>query len=105
MRILNSLRVPKYLKGETLWAFWHFSSLQNNKKNLKMGPFEGKKFEKKSHSAEKHERGDPSDSSAFANARKKFWLKQGLEPVAAGFTVNREKSVLKSGRYAMGSVV
>ena len=47
MRILNSLIVPKYIKGETLWAFWHFSLLQNIKKNLKVVPFEGeKKFEK-----------------------------------------------------------
>ena len=47
MRILNSLIVPKYLKGETLWAFWHFSLLQNIKKNLKVGPFKGKKRRKK----------------------------------------------------------
>ena len=47
MRILNSLIVPKYLKGETLWAFWHFSLLQNfKKKNLKVGPIEGENFEK-----------------------------------------------------------
>ena len=63
MRILNSLIVPKHIKGETLWAFWHFSLLQNIKKNLKVGPFEGKKIEKvaqcrkklkESHSAEKN---------------------------------------------------
>ena len=42
---------------------------------------------------EKNERGDSSVSSAFANARKSFWLKQGLEPVTVGFTVNRVKSV------------
>ena len=46
-----------------------------------------------SHSAEKIERGNPSGYSAFANARKSFWLKQGLEPVTAGFTVDRVKSV------------
>ena len=46
MRNLNSLIVPKYLKGETLWAFWHFCLLQNIRKHLKMGPFEGKKIEK-----------------------------------------------------------
>ena len=48
-------------------------------------------------------------------ARKSFWLKQGLEPVTAGFTVNRVKTVLtstrervksvKSGTYTMRSVV
>ena len=32
------------------------------------------------------------------NARKSFWLKQGLEPVTAGFTVNRVKTVLTSTR-------
>ena len=29
MRILNSLIVPKYIKRETRWDFWHFSLLQN----------------------------------------------------------------------------
>ena len=47
MRVLNSLIVPKYIKRETLWAFWHFSLLQNFKKNLKVGPFEGEKNRKK----------------------------------------------------------
>ena len=54
MRILNGLIVPKYIKWETLWAFWHFSLLQNIKKNLVLGPFEGEKHSKKSHSAEKN---------------------------------------------------
>ena len=48
MRILNSLIVPKYIKGETL------VSCKISEKNLKVGPFEGKKIEKKSHSAEKN---------------------------------------------------
>ena len=43
MRVLNSLLVAKYLKGGTLWAFWHFSLL----KELEGGPFEGKKMKKK----------------------------------------------------------
>ena len=47
MRFLNSLILPKYIKRETLWAFWHFSLLQNIKKNLKVGPFEGEKIGKK----------------------------------------------------------
>ena len=63
-----------------------------------------KKNRKKAHSAEKIETGDPLVSSAFANDRKSFWLKQGLEPVTAGFTVNRVKSVLKSGIYTMSKV-
>ena len=36
-----------------LWVFRHFSLLQNIKK-LEVGPFEGKKIAKKSHSAEKN---------------------------------------------------
>ena len=76
-----------------------------------MGLFEGKKNRKKvaqcriklkqSHSAEK--------------MLESFWLKQGLEPVTVGFTVNRVKTVLastrervksvKSGTYTMRSVV
>ena len=48
MRTLNSKYFElKYLKGETIWTFWHLSLLQNIKKNLKVGPFEGKIFEKK----------------------------------------------------------
>ena len=47
MRFSNSPIVPKYMKGETLLAFWHFSLLQNIQKNLKVGPFEGKKIKKK----------------------------------------------------------
>ena len=58
MRILNSLIVPKYLKGETLWAFWHFSLLQRIRK-LEGGTLSRqKKFEKK-----------------VANALKKFLAK------------------------------
>ena len=68
-----------------------------------MGPFEGKK----SRSAKKMK-----VAQYRKNARKSFWLKQGLEPVTAGFTVNRIKTVLtstrervKSGTYTMRSVV
>ena len=63
-----------------------------------------KKFEKIA-VPKKIGRGDPSVSSAYANARKSFWLKQGLEPVTAGFSVHRLKSVLKSGAHTMRSVV
>ena len=70
-----------------------------------MGPFEGKKIGKSRTVPKKIERGDPSVSSAFANARKSFWLKKGLETVTAGFTVNRVKSVLECGTYTMRSVV
>ena len=45
-----------------------------------------KKFEKKPHSAEKNWK---SRTVPKEIARKSFWLKQGLEPVTAGFTVNR----------------
>ena len=68
-------------------------------------PWKARKFRKKSQCRKKIERGEPSVSSAFANARKSFWLKQGLEHVTAGFPVNRLKSVLKSGTYTMRSVV
>ena len=60
------------------------------------GPFEGKKNRKNSTVAKTIERGDPSFSSAFAIARKSFCLKQGLQPVTTGFTVNSLKSVLTS---------
>ena len=43
MRNLKSHTVPKYIKGETLWAF-----AAKYQKNLKVGPFEGKKSWKKS---------------------------------------------------------
>ena len=68
--ILNSLIVPKYLKGETLWAFWHFSLLQNIKKNLKVGPFEGKKSKKSFTVAKKIERG-PFSLVRFRKCSKK----------------------------------
>ena len=48
----------------------------------------------------KFERGD-----RFCKCSKSFWLKQGLEPVTAGCTVNRLKSLLKSGTYTMRSVL
>ena len=61
----NSLIVPKYIKKETLWAFWHLRLLQNIKKNLKVGPFEGKKIEKKSHSAEKIKRSHSAEKNCW----------------------------------------
>ena len=49
---------------------------------MKVGPSEGKKIRKKvGQCRKKIERGGPRVSSAFANARKSFWLKQGLDPV------------------------
>ena len=113
MRILNSLIVLKYIiKRETLWAFWNFSLLQNITKNLKMGPFEGEKKSKKNRIVPKK---IESRTVSKKIARKSFWLRQGLEPVTAGFTVNRVKTVLtstrervksvKSGTYTMRSVV
>ena len=99
MRILNSLIVPKYIKGETLWAFWHFSLMQNIRKPEGGALWRQKKIEK-------------SRTVPKKIARKSFWLKQGLEPVTAGFTVKRVltstrervKSV-KSGTNTMRSVV
>ena len=61
MRTLNSLIVPKYIKGETFGLFGTLVCCKISK-NLKVGPFEGKKIEKvaqcrkkvkESHSAEK----------------------------------------------------
>ena len=49
-----------------------------------------KNFEIKSHKVEKKiKRGDILVSSGFANIRKSFWLRQGREPVTAGFPLNR----------------
>ena len=98
---MNSLIVPKYIKGETLWAFWHFSLLQNIKKKLEGGTFEVIKNSKSHRGPKKNE----SRTVPKKIARKSFWLMQGLEPVTAGFTVNRINSVLKSGTYTMRSVV
>ena len=67
MRILNSLIVPKYLKGETLWAFCCKIKLAANyQEKLKVGP--GKKS--KVAQCRKKLEDCPSVSSAFANARK-----------------------------------
>ena len=53
MTILNSIIVPKNLKGATLWDF-QTSIMFQNVKNIEGGPFGTiKKFSKKSHSAEK----------------------------------------------------
>ena len=83
------------------------------KKNEKGGPFGDKKiFEKKVAQGRKNGK---SRTVPKKIARKSLWLRQGLEPVAAGFTVNRVKTVLtstrervksvKSGTYTMRSVV
>ena len=78
---------------------------------MKGGPFEGKEAKKSRTVSKQFERVTQSQKIA----QKRFWLKQGLEPVTAGFTVNREKTVLtstrervksvKSGTYTMRSVV
>ena len=53
MTILNSLIVPKNLKGGTLWDFQTSIMFQNIKK-LKGGPLgQSKYFRKKSHCAER----------------------------------------------------
>ena len=51
-----------------------------------------KKFSTKFQSRKKIERplkNIPLVSLSFANARKRFWQKQGLEPVTIGFPLNR----------------
>ena len=87
-------------RGDTL-GFWHFSLLQIVKKNLKVGrdPLKAKKSKSRT-VPKKFEIGDRS-----CKCSKSFWLKQGLEPVTAGCTVNRLKSLLKSGTYTMRSVL
>ena len=46
MRILNCLIVPKYIKRRPFGLFGTLVCSKISKKNLKMGRFEGKKFEK-----------------------------------------------------------
>ena len=68
---------PKKLKGGTLWNF-PTSNLSQNSKKLKGGPFGDKKnFEKKSHSAEKTQRGDPIVSSGFVSYDKNGVTERG----------------------------
>ena len=54
----KSLRMPKKLKGRTLWYF-STSILSQNSKQIERRPSGEKKFEKKSHNAEKAQRVDP----------------------------------------------
>ena len=64
--------MPKNVKRETLWALLAYILLQNIKKTRKRDSFETlKKFRKKSHNAEKIERGDPLVSSSFVGYVKK----------------------------------
>ena len=68
----------KKLKGGTLWNF-PTSILSQNSKKLKGGPFGDKrKFrKKKSHSAEKTQRGDPIVSSGFVSYDKNGVTERG----------------------------
>ena len=89
--------MPKDVKGDIL-GFLKFQFVAKYQK-IEEGRFGDTKF------FEKKLKGDPSDSSDSANAQKSSWLKQGLEPVTDGFSLNRLKSVLKSGTYRVSSVV
>ena len=63
----KSRKVPKTVKGGTLWDLLTYIQLQNMKKTRR-GPFwDIKNFfsKKKSHSAEKIQRGDPLGTSGF----------------------------------------
>ena len=53
MRFLNSVTVPKNVKGGTLWDFFTSIVLQNVQTNEGDPLVQSKKFQKKSHSAEK----------------------------------------------------
>ena len=72
------------MKRETLWAFWHFSLLQNILKNLKVGPFEGEKSRKISRAVQKKLK---ESHIAEKNYSKKFLA--NAKTRTAGFTVNR----------------
>ena len=52
---------------------------------LKRDPLQTLKILQSLTMPEKNWKGDPSVSSGFANARKSFWLKQGLETATTGF--------------------
>ena len=93
----ENLTMPRTV--ETFWAFWKSSLLQNIKKE---GHLKTSEKNRKKGQSQKIER-DPLVSSDFANARISFWLQQGLEPVSAGFALNRITSVPKSGTYRVGS--
>ena len=60
MRFLNSVTVPKNVKGRTLWDFLTSIVLQNIETDEVE---ESKKFQKKSHSAEKN----PSEKHQMGN--------------------------------------
>ena len=77
--------MPKKTERGTLWDF-STSVLSENSKKMKRGPFEGKKNRKKVAQCRKKLKESHSEEKI---ARKSFWLKQGLEPVTAGFTINR----------------
>ena len=71
--------MPKKLKGRTLWNF-STSTLSQNMKQLKGGPFGGRIFfGKKSHSAKKTERGDflvsPGMVCYAEKEEKLFWFR------------------------------
>ena len=78
--------------------------LQNIKK-FERGPFGDKKIQQKVAQCRKKTEWHPADPSGFANTRKNFRLKHGLEPATAGFPLNRLKTVQKSGTDKVSSVV
>ena len=73
---MNSLIVPKNLKEGTFWDCEISIMLQNILK-IEGGPFGDKKIEKKSHSAEKTQRGDPIVSSGFVSYDKNGVTERG----------------------------
>ena len=61
-----------------------------------MGPFEGKKVRKSRTAPKKWHCAETTfQSRPLVQLLENFWLKQGLEPVTAGFTENRVKSTKK----------
>ena len=62
-------------------------------------------FEKKTSQSQKKLEGGPFSLVQFAKARDSCWLKDGLEPATVGFSLNRLRSVPKSGTYMVSSAV
>ena len=97
----KSLTMPKKLKGWTLWEF-STSILSQNVKKLKGDPF-GKIFfpEKKSHNAEKTERGDPLVSPGMVcyagKQEKAFWFSSLGQIVQFGAKIFCRTILVSSG--------
>ena len=99
MRILNSLIVPKYLKGGPFGLFGTLVCSKISKKNLKVGPFEGKKNWEKSRTVpKKNWKGGPK-------MIEKFLVKARTRTRDSWVHREPSKVCTKNGTYTMRSVV